>query len=362
MSAAGYDGGIPHYADTANSFPVPLPGTLDVSDPNDLLVRQAHGSTIHIPYSRIRFFSYAADTSRPLKGKSHGLLTIGYLDGPALAHNLVLQIASNRAEAAVRDLEEQTGFKAGTEPRLAPSLAPSGVNAVPFDIPAGTKVNCRLEQSLSSAVDDSGQPVKLSVSEDVVVGDLVAIPQGSEVVGTVVQSIGTWRTGEMGKLDFSIDKVEAADGRYIPLRYTAAKKQEPLASTGVIAGGAGVVFWPEAPFLLQHRGKDVTIQKGIVLEAFTGENHVDKAIGELPVAPEMTPCAGGQATVSISSNVVGADIEIDGSYVGSTPATQPLSAGAHKIDVKSGGQVWERNLLVQAGGTANVNAIIGEKK
>ncbi len=62
------------------------------------------------------------------------------------------------------------------------------------------------------------------------------------------------------------------------------------------------------------------------------------------------------AIVVISSENPGADIEIDGAFVGSTPTTIRLTAGIHKISVKSGGKVWERDLQVSAGAAINLKA------
>ena len=51
--------------------------------------------------------------------------------------------------------------------------------------------------------------------------------------------------GRTGKLDFSIDKVRAADGEWIPLRYTMHKREggSKSVSTGVILLGIGLALW-----------------------------------------------------------------------------------------------------------------------
>jgi hypothetical protein len=79
-------------------------------------------------------------------------------------------------------------------------------------IPSGTKVACRLEQTISSATADEGQQVQLSVAENVKVNDRVVIPQGSACVGTIVLAFAKRSMGRSGKLDFSIDKLRAGDG------------------------------------------------------------------------------------------------------------------------------------------------------
>ena len=74
-------------------------------------------------------------------------------------------------------------------------------------IPSGTKVACRLEQTISSATAEEGQQVQLAVTENVKVNDQIVITQGSACVGTIVLATAKRSMGRSGKLDFSIDKV-----------------------------------------------------------------------------------------------------------------------------------------------------------
>jgi hypothetical protein len=55
--------------------------------------------------------------------------------------------------------------------------------------------------------------------------------------------------------------------------------------------------------------------------------------------------ASGQVTVSSTPD--SADVYVDGLYVGNSPATLPLSAGVHVVEVrKSGFVTWKRELRV----------------
>jgi hypothetical protein len=69
------------------------------------------------------------------------------------------------------------------------------------------------------------------------------------------------------------------------------------------------------------------------------------------------PAAAATATVAVTANVTGADIEIDGAFVGSAPATLQLSAGMHKITIKQGASTWQRDLQV-TGGNVNIAATL----
>ncbi len=56
---------------------------------------------------------------------------------------------------------------------------------------------------------------------------------------------------------------------------------------------------------------------------------------------------GSSGNVTISSDPAGAEIYVDGKFVGQTPSTIELPAGAHHVEVKSAGREdWSRDLEV----------------
>ncbi len=81
-------------------------------------------------------------------------------------------------------------------------------------------------------------------------------------------------------------------------------------------------------------------------------------------APEQTVAANDSAktvaSVHITSNPAGADITVDGKYMGSTPSTLQLAPGEHSIAVaKDGFTGWQRTLNVTAG---DVNVVAELKR
>lgn len=74
-------------------------------------------------------------------------------------------------------------------------------------------------------------------------------------------------------------------------------------------------------------------------------------------APQVQPAAESNVTkVSIASTPAGADIEVDGGFVGNTPSTIDVAPGDHTITVsKNGFTKWERKLKA-SGGNVNLNA------
>ena len=58
----------------------------------------------------------------------------------------------------------------------------------------------------------------------------------------------------------------------------------------------------------------------------------------------------GDAQIEVSSVPTGAEIELDGAFVGSTPSTIGLTAGDHEIVVKKNGfKAWNRKIKVTSG-------------
>jgi len=225
-------------------------------------------------------------------------------------------------------------------------------------MPEGTKIRVRLEQNLSSATAEEGQPVQLSVADDVRIGDTVVIKQGAAAVGTVTLAVKKRRMGRTGKLDFSVDRVVAEDGSSIPLRYSPQKRDGGSHSlaTGIITAGVGVAFWPAAPFVLLIQGQDATLHRGMEMDVFTDQTFAMKNPAATPATTQ--PASAPAVAVQVTSQPQGAEIEIDGAFVGNTPGTVQMTPGLHHITVKRGRSFWQRDMQVQAGNLVPVNATL----
>jgi hypothetical protein len=74
-----------------------------------------------------------------------------------------------------------------------------------------------------------------------------------------------------------------------------------------------------------------------------------KALSSVIQPPELAKSASG-AKLSIISSPDGADIDVDGSFVGSTPSSIELTAGDHMISVsKNGYKAWSKKIKVTSG-------------
>ena len=250
-----------------------------------------------------------------------------------------------------------------------------------FVLEDGTAVTLRLGRSLSSADAHAGDRVDFEVAEEVSVNRIVVIPKDSPASGTVIAAHKKRRMGRAGKLDVSIDGVQLADGEKVTLR--AVKESQGGSHTGIMAGGmvaTSLIVWPAAPVFLLMHGKDVTIPKGTEVTAYiSGDVKLDPAKFQpapfVPAAPPVpstqevppsSPAAtpnggptgtapvsldqGAAAELEVSSTPDGADIEIDGNFVGSTPSTVGVVAGPHQLSVKKAGfKPWERKITVLSG-------------
>jgi len=76
-----------------------------------------------------------------------------------------------------------------------------------------------------------------------------------------------------------------------------------------------------------------------------------------PVAPPPPSVSESNGKILIASVPDGADIEVDGSFVGNTPSDVQVGVGDHMVAVKKAGfKDWERKLKVSAGSNVHLNA------
>jgi len=75
--------------------------------------------------------------------------------------------------------------------------------------------------------------------------------------------------------------------------------------------------------------------------------------------PTPTVPAEQLTTVVLKSTPDGADIMVDGKYIGSAPSTLRLPAGDHAVSIqKAGFKPWQRTMTVTAGGNVTIDATL----
>jgi PEGA domain-containing protein len=74
-------------------------------------------------------------------------------------------------------------------------------------------------------------------------------------------------------------------------------------------------------------------------------------------APNNSLAVASTGKLSLASVPDGADIEVDGSFVGNTPSDVQVTEGDHTVTVrKAGFKDWERTLKITAGSSVHLNA------
>jgi len=215
-----------------------------------------------------------------------------------------------------------------------------------------------------------GDTVDFEVLDDVTLNGTLVIPKGGLAFATVTEAQAKRRMARGGKLDINIDYVKLVSGEKAALR--AVKDVKGGGHTGGMVGGmvvTSLVFFPAAPFFLFMHGKDISIPKGTEITAYVnGDMRLDTAkftptpTPQQPAkasdnAPNAETISVKSASIQLESNPSGADIEVDGKFVGNTPSELQMTESDHAVTVKKAGfKEWQRNLSVSAGSTVHLNA------
>jgi hypothetical protein len=237
-----------------------------------------------------------------------------------------------------------------------------------FGLEDGTPIKIRISRTISSADAKVDEKVDFEVLEETKIGEVVVIPRGGIAWGTVTEAQPKRRMGRAGKLNVNIDAVRLVTGEKVALR--AIKEVKGGGHTGAMTGAivaTSIVFFPAAPLFLFMHGKDITIPKGTEITAYiNGDAPLDpakfapKVVNAETAAEAVTkPTVAEPSTIVIKSTPDGADITVDGKFVGSTPSTLKLAIGDHTITIeKSGFKVWTRTMTVSSAGTVSVDATL----
>jgi hypothetical protein len=251
-----------------------------------------------------------------------------------------------------------------TTPASTPEVAKPSAPPPPNTLLDGTMVKLRLAETISSETAKTGQQVPFEVVEEVDVQGVPVLLKGAAAVATVTDAQPKRRMGRGGKLDVNVDSARLVDGEKVQLR--AVKDTKGGGHVEIMTGAmvaTAIVFFPAAPLFLFMRGKEITIPKGTEITAFVqGDMRLDmaKMVAPEPLVPgpAVPGAAGGSgavvalmASVTVDSSITGADIEVDGAFVGSTPSTVSVTSGQHTILVKKKGYAdWSRTMNVAGSG------------
>jgi PEGA domain len=258
-------------------------------------------------------------------------------------------------------------------PIASPGAQPSLSGLVLQD---GTPVRLRFNRTISSADARIGDEVDFEVLEDVRVNGVIVISKGATALGTVTVAQSKRRMARGGKLDITVDFVRLVDSEKAALR--AVKEGKGGGHTGAMTVGivaTGLVFWPAAPLFLLVHGKDFTIPKNTEIIAYVnGDMTLGQAATQAVASVSMpdpphtakltsvavasaAPVQEGKTILQLTSEPdPGADIEVDGNFVGQTPSRLELANGDHTLRLTMKGFApWERKLHA-GGGSVTIDA------
>jgi hypothetical protein len=218
-----------------------------------------------------------------------------------------------------------------------------------------------MSQTVSSADAHVNDRVEFEVLEEIKVSDVIVIPKGGIAWGTVTEAQPKRRMARGGKLEIVMDSVRLTDGEKAALR--ATKEGKGGGHTGAMTAGivaTGLLFFPAAPFFLFMHGKDITFPKGTEVPTFVDGNFtIDLSKFQQSATPIETatptnepaqPTPNVNAEMNVTSTPPGAEVQIDGVFVGNTPSTLGVSSGDHVVTVsKKGFKAWERKVKVTTG-------------
>jgi hypothetical protein len=129
----------------------------------------------------------------------------------------------------------------------------------------GADVNLVFAQDLSSKTASEGDPVTLTLVDDLKVGNIVVAKAGDKAIGEVTKAEKSGMMGKAGDLNIRLNYLKAGDTK-IKLRGTKGKEGES-GTTGAVV--LTVLFGPIG--LIKH-GKNVEIKQGQSLHAFVGDD------------------------------------------------------------------------------------------
>jgi len=204
-------------------------------------------------------------------------------------------------------------------------------------VPSGMHIiDLQYVHNVSVAELSVGKKVELRLMQDLKDGDTVLLSKGSSAWATVT---ALKNDSAERSVTLHFEDLTLSDGRHAPLWVVPGSHTLRYAShaQGVpIMAFAGYDVFVKIPWPIPPAG--------------TAES---APANERPGAasPSASNAPGGAASaVEIASTPAGADIEVDGAFVGNTPSTLNLPLGDHSVSVaKAGFVTWTRKVHVTSG-------------
>jgi len=96
----------------------------------------------------------------------------------------------------------------------------AALQAETYTVAAGTKINCRLTQTVSTKTNFQSDPFTATVTEPLMIGGRQIIPFGSTIEGRIAWLVRPGRIRGVGEMRLDVEKVTFPDGRSYMLAAT----------------------------------------------------------------------------------------------------------------------------------------------
>lgn len=170
------------------------------------------------------------------------------------------------AEARKKDAAPAAATASANDPNAQPAMSNSPPEpASNLVLREGTEVKLKFRDNLSSKTAAEGDPVNLTLDQDLKVGEVTVARAGAAAVGTISQAKKSGMLGRAGELNMRLDHLLAGDSR-VKLRGSKGKQGEGKEGTTV---ALTVLFGPIG--LIKH-GKNVEIKEGTPLIAYVDQD------------------------------------------------------------------------------------------
>jgi len=239
----------------------------------------------------------------------------------------------------------------------------------------GQLVRLRLRNILTTENVQKGDGIEFEVMEDVLVSGRVVIAKGAAAGGKVLDVKGAGKPkAKDAEVVFQFSTVRAVDNQELPLRIGPTKSRNPKPNENQVAERSPIPGYPSR-LIGAEKGKEYKAytEGAFVINAADAiatppATPVAAAPAAPPSAPVMAPAAPGAglasepAAVEFSSTPDGADILIDGAFVGNTPSTLRVTPGRHAIEIRMAGyHAWTRTMVVDPESHPSVRATLAKE-
>jgi hypothetical protein len=233
----------------------------------------------------------------------------------------------------------------------------------------GQLVRVRLRNILTTDNVQKGDQIEFEVTEDILINGHVAIAKGAAAHGKILDVKGTGKPkAKDAEVVFQFTTVRAVDNKEIPLRLQGSKPAKVNSRDTEVAERSPIPGYPSR-LIGAEKGKEYTAYADGSFLINTADTIVVPAAAPSAAAPaaEAAPSAppaaedvGTQpASVGFDSTPSGADILVDGTFVGSTPSTLRLTPGHHNLEIRlTGYRSWTRVMVVDPESHPTVRATL----